>query len=91
MAAKLQGRLLIAFADLDENVPAHQAMRLVEALTRAGKPYDLLNLPNRTHAGKADGYYIKRIWDYFLDHLRNPKPIRDFVVAPPTAESEAEK
>jgi dipeptidyl-peptidase-4 len=83
MAAKLQGRLLIAFADLDENVPAHQAMRLVEALTRAGKPYDLLYLPNRTHAGKADGYYIKRIWDYFLDHLRNPEPIRDFMVAPP--------
>jgi dipeptidyl-peptidase 4 len=69
MAGKLEGKLLIAYADLDENVPPHQAMRLVEALTRADKPYDLLYLPNRTHAAKADPYYIKRTWDYFVEHL----------------------
>ncbi len=80
LADQLAGHLLIAYGDMDENVPPHQAMRLVDALTRAGKPYDLLCLPNRTHAAITDGYLIKRSWDYFVEHLLGGAPVWDFKV-----------
>lgn len=80
LAARLSGRLLIIYADLDEFAPPHQAFRLVEALTRANKSYDLIYLPNRTHAGVADGYTIKRTWDYFMEHLQGVHPVRDVAV-----------
>jgi hypothetical protein len=54
---------------------------MIEALTRANKPYDLIYLPNRTHRGGAnDGYTIKRTWDYFVEHLLDATPPRDFQV-----------
>jgi dipeptidyl-peptidase 4 len=77
MADRLTGHLLIIYADLDENVPSHQALRLVSALTRANKPYDLLCLPSRTHAGVHEGYSIKRTWDYFVEHLLGCDPVFD--------------
>ncbi len=63
-----------------ENVPPHQAFRLVDALTRANKPYDLLYLPNRTHSAGGEGYTIKRTWDYFIEHLMDADPVIDVKV-----------
>lgn len=80
MADRLKGNLMIVSGTLDENVPSHQAFRLVDALTRANKPYDLLFLPNRTHARAGEGYTIKRTWDYFIEHLIGGDPIFDAVV-----------
>jgi dipeptidyl aminopeptidase/acylaminoacyl peptidase len=82
LANNLEGHLLIIFGDMDENVPPHQALRLVNALTLANKPYDLLYLPNRNHgSGARDGYTIKRTWDYFIQYLHGAPPIRDLKVA----------
>jgi dipeptidyl-peptidase 4 len=62
-------------------VPPSQLFRLVDALTRANKPYDLVYLPNRTHdSGEFDAYTIKRTWDYFLEHLAGEQPLLDAVV-----------
>lgn len=80
MADRLTGHLLIVYANLDENVPPHQALRLVDALTRANKPYDLLFLSNRTHSAALEGYTIKRTWDYFIEHLLQRPPLFDAVV-----------
>ena len=80
LAGNLAGHLMIVYGDLDENVPSHQAFRLVDALTRANKPYDLVYLPNRTHAVGGDGYVIKRTWDYFIEHLMNTDPVMDVKV-----------
>ena len=71
---------MIVYANLDENVPPHQALRLVDALTRANKSYDLLFLPNRTHSASYEGYTIKRTWDYFIEHLLRREPVFDAVV-----------
>jgi dipeptidyl aminopeptidase/acylaminoacyl peptidase len=71
---------LIIYGDLDENEPPSQAFRLIDALTKANKPYDLIYLPNRTHAGASDGYTVRRTWDYFVTHLLGTKPPRDAVV-----------
>jgi dienelactone hydrolase len=79
LADRLTGRLLIIYGDMDESALPNQALRMVDALTRANKPYDLIYLPNRTHRGGSnDGYTIKRTWDYFVQHLRGTTPPWDF-------------
>lgn len=80
MAGNLKGRLMIIYGDLDENVPPSQAFRLVAALVKANKPYDLVYLPNRTHAGGGDPYTIRRTWDHFITHLLRAEPPPDGVV-----------
>jgi dipeptidyl-peptidase 4 len=80
LADRLKGHLMIVYGDLDENVPPHQAFRLVDALTRANKSYDLLYLPGRTHAGSSDGYMLKRTWDYFIEHLAGQRPVPDLAI-----------
>jgi dipeptidyl-peptidase-4 len=81
LADRLTGHLLIIYADMDEDALPNQAFRMIDALTRANKPYDLIYLPNRTHRGGAnDGYTIKRTWDYFVEHLLDATPPRDFQV-----------
>jgi dipeptidyl aminopeptidase/acylaminoacyl peptidase len=85
LAGNLEGRLMIVYCDMDENVPSQQAFRLVDALTRAGKPYDLVYLANRTHAAKSDLYYIRRTWDYFLQYLMAPADSARIRRAAPTS------
>jgi dipeptidyl aminopeptidase/acylaminoacyl peptidase len=44
----------------------------VEALTLAGKPYDLVVLPEQTHrlGGPHREYYLERVRRYLEQHLR---------------------
>jgi dipeptidyl aminopeptidase/acylaminoacyl peptidase len=87
LAGNLTGRLMLAYGDLDENVPPQQVTRLVDALTRANKRYDLVYLPNRNHNVALEGYTIKRTWDYFVEHLLRAEPVPDVkvVMKPPYA------
>jgi dipeptidyl aminopeptidase/acylaminoacyl peptidase len=47
-------------------------MKMVEALTRAGKFYDLIVLPGQTHrlTGEHRDYYLDRVRRYFVEHLK---------------------
>lgn len=74
MAPNLQGKMLIIYGDMDENVPQSQAFRLIDALVRANKPYDLLYLPNATHGVFREGYTLQRTFDYFVEHLMDAEP-----------------
>jgi dipeptidyl-peptidase 4 len=70
LAANLKGALLLVHGDLDNNVhPAH-TMRLVDALIKANKRFDMLIMPGKRH-GYADyqPYFQQRLWDFFADHL----------------------
>jgi dipeptidyl-peptidase-4 len=81
LADHLTGHLMIIYADMDENALPNQALRMIDALTRANKPYDLVFLQNRNHfAGARDAYTIKRTWDYFVEHLRGATPVQDFKI-----------
>ena len=45
------------------------------SVERANKNFDLLYLPNRTHAFfRGDTYYVRRMWDYFVEHLGGVRP-----------------
>jgi dipeptidyl aminopeptidase/acylaminoacyl peptidase len=69
LADRLQGTLLLAHGDLDENVhPAH-THQLVAALTAAGKDFDLMILPGRHHDFTLDPLFLRRRWDFLARHL----------------------
>jgi dipeptidyl-peptidase-4 len=90
LASRLKGKLLLAYGDLDENALPAVTLQLVDALTKANKPYDLMYLPNRDHNFfRTDAYYTQRMWDYFVEHLQHREPPRDFTLklAPPVATS----
>ncbi len=68
----MQGKLLLVHGMLDENVHFRHTARLINALTRARKPYDLLIFPDERHMPRhyADRVYLnERTTGYFQQHL----------------------
>jgi len=72
LANRLSGALMIVHGDQDEDVPMASSSRLIEALNRAGKRYDYLDLPSAGHFGfdgQTSDYYRRRIWRFLIDNL----------------------
>jgi dipeptidyl-peptidase-4 len=69
VAHRLAGHLLLAHGDIDDNVHPGLTLALCEALLKAGKPYDLLIMPNHRHPLREDPEYIRRVHAYFVQHL----------------------
>jgi dipeptidyl-peptidase-4 len=71
-AADLQGKLLLIHGMIDENVHFRHTARLLNALSAAGKEYDLVVFPEERHMPRdARGleYQEARLTEYFRDHL----------------------
>jgi len=78
-AEGLRGRLMLVHGLVDENVHFRHTVRLVAALTRAQKEYDLLLFPAERHLprGKEGLLYMeRRLMDYFEKHLKGNEPGR---------------
>jgi dipeptidyl aminopeptidase/acylaminoacyl peptidase len=67
-AGKLRGKLLLIVGELDHNVPPESTMRLVDALVKAGKDFDLLVVPGMDHSD-GGAYGRRRLQDFFVRHL----------------------
>jgi dipeptidyl aminopeptidase/acylaminoacyl peptidase len=82
MADRLQGHLLIEHGDIDDNVHPVEMMRLVDALMKANKNFDMLFVPNMWHgeSGEHASYLIRRRWDYFVQYLLGVTPPRNFEI-----------
>lgn len=80
IAKNLKGKLLLVHGGLDDNVNPSATFKLAEALVNADKEFDLLIFPSQKHGyrGKHRKYFIKKRWNYFVEHLRGVKPIWDF-------------
>jgi dipeptidyl aminopeptidase/acylaminoacyl peptidase len=83
LAKNLQGKLLLAHGDVDENVPVSATLRLVDALIAADKDFDLIIMTNRNHGFGNDPYFVRRRWDFFVRHLLGVAPPDDFRIAFP--------
>lgn len=71
----LKGKVLLAHGEMDDNCLPHNTTRLVDALIKADKDFDLLLMPNLNHGGIAkSGYWLRRRWDYFVQHLLGETP-----------------
>ena len=68
----LEGKLLLVHGLIDENVHFRHTARLINALIKARKPYDLLLFPDERHSPRslADRVYMEeRVRDYFVENL----------------------
>lgn len=78
LAEKLEGRLLLAYGAMDDNVTMSQTLRLCDRLNRCNKDYDLVVLPRMNHNVPSDLYFIRRKMDFFVKHLLGEEPPREF-------------
>jgi dipeptidyl aminopeptidase/acylaminoacyl peptidase len=74
IAASLKGKLLLAFGDMDDNVPPALTFQVIDALIAANNDYDLLVVTNGSHTMYTNPYFRRRRWDYFVEHLMGFKP-----------------
>ena len=71
IAKNLKGHLLLIHGDIDNNVHPGNTIRVVDALIRAGKRFDMLMLPQQRHSfGDMNEYFYWRLVDYFSEHLK---------------------
>lgn len=78
MADNLEGKLLITHGTLDSNVPPYNTLLVVDALIEANKDFDMIMFPNRGHGYYSEPYMMRKRWDYFVRHLKNSEPPREF-------------
>ena len=70
LASRLKGHLLLCTGDMDNNVNPANTIRVVNALIRANKRFDLLLLPGQRHGfGDMNEYFFWRMADYYSEHL----------------------
>ena len=82
MAKDLRGRLYLMHGDMDDNVHPAMTMQVVDALIKANRSFDLLIAPNRAHS-LNEPYFIRRRWDYFVEHLMGATPPKDYEIVRP--------
>ena len=73
-AQNLEGKLLLIHGDMDENVHVASTLVVVDALIKANKDFDLLIMPNQPHSSTNHPYFVRRRWDYFVQHLLGVEP-----------------
>lgn len=80
-AANLRGKLLLMHGDVDDNVHPAMTIQLVDELIKANKSFDLIMAPNRPHS-LNEPYFIRRRWDYFVQHLLGATPPDNYKMTP---------
>jgi dipeptidyl aminopeptidase/acylaminoacyl peptidase len=69
-ADRLMGNLLIIHGTADTNAKLAETMRMIDALERENKPYDLVLIPDGTHAAQSSFYAINAVKRYLVEHLK---------------------
>ena len=86
LADKLEGKLLLHYGTLDDNVHPNMTIRLVDELIRHNKDFDMFVLPNRNHGYANEPYVVRRTWDYFVEHLQGKAPPKEYEITGPGGE-----
>ena len=76
-AQNLRGKLLLIHGLLNWCCAASGTFRLVEALQKANKDFDMLVLPNHGHE-MSNNYLTRRTWDYLVENLLKIQPPKEF-------------
>jgi len=70
IAKNLKGHLLLVTGDIDDNVHPANTLRMVNALIKANKRFDMLVLPGQRHSyGTMREYFFWKTADYFSEYL----------------------
>ncbi len=78
LAGRLEGKLLLAHGLMDSNVHPSNTLLVVQALIDAEKDFDLLLIPDAGHGFGNSRYFMKKRWDYFVEHLIQADPPSTF-------------
>ncbi len=81
-AAGLVGKLLLMHGDMDDNVHPAMTTQVIDALIDENKDFDLIVAPDRAHS-LNEPYFIRRRWDYFVEHLLGVDPPREYRITRP--------
>jgi dipeptidyl-peptidase 4 len=68
-AHKLQGKLLLMVGEMDKNVDPSSTMQVVNALIKADKDFDLLDMPGAGHRVARTPYGWRRLQEFFEKNL----------------------
>ncbi|WP_321490096.1 DPP IV N-terminal domain-containing protein [uncultured Hyphomonas sp.] len=80
IAHQLKGKLLLVHGEMDDNVNPALTMQVVDALIQANKDFDLLIIPNGGHRAYRQPYFIRRLWDYFVENLQGVDPPQGYEI-----------
>lgn len=70
LAKNLKGRLMLSHGEIDNNVHPANSMRVVNALIKANKRFDMIILPTQRHGfGDMTEYFFWKMSDYFARYL----------------------
>lgn len=71
LAERLKGHLLLVAGDADDNVHPANTLRMVDALIKAGKDFDMIILPGQGHKyfGNSLEFFRRKMWYHFGKHL----------------------
>lgn len=70
LAQNLRGKLLLVHGDMDNNVHPGNTIRLVDALIKANKRFDMMIMPGQAHGfGPMQPYFNRMLMEYFAEHL----------------------
>ena len=79
LARNLRGRLLLVTGDIDDNVHPSNTYRVVDALIRANKRFDMLVLPGQRHGfGDMNEFFFWKMADHYTRYLMGdptPRPV----------------
>jgi dipeptidyl-peptidase 4 len=79
LAKNLKGKLLLVHGDMDNNVNPACTYRLAAELVNLNKDFDLIIIPNSNHSDVwGNKYFIRKRMDYFVKHLWNIEPPKEF-------------
>lgn len=71
LAKNYKGGLLIVTGDMDRTVHPSHTLRVVDALIKEGKNFDMLVLPGNSHgfSGAANEFFERKLWFHFAKYL----------------------
>ncbi|MGE0556542.1 MAG: DPP IV N-terminal domain-containing protein [Gemmatimonadales bacterium] len=78
LAKNLKGKLMLAYGEMDDNVPPNLTLVLIDALIKANKSFDLVVMPYGNHGFVLEPYFVRRRWDFLVRSLLGVEPPADF-------------
>ena len=79
LAKGLRGKLLLMHDMLDACDNPVSSWRIVDALFKANKDFDMLFFPDENSGAHIGSLYaFRRTWDYFVKHLKNEEVPKEF-------------
>jgi dipeptidyl-peptidase-4 len=70
LAENLKHHLFLVHGELDNNVHPANTLRVVDALIKANKKFDMLYLPATRHGfGNYQPYVTQRMFEFFAEQL----------------------